>query len=119
MPDIGGRLPTLGRALPGLSRMPFAPRRRGVSASAAAGLGLLGAGLGAALMYLFDPELGPQRRAAARDRVQGWLQQSGAAMDGASRDVASRARGLVIEMRSRWRRGEHDEPTSAQPPTNG
>ncbi|MGH7392505.1 MAG: hypothetical protein ACREM3_24065 [Candidatus Rokuibacteriota bacterium] len=98
--DLGGLVPEVAGRLPDLRGLPFRPRR-GLSATGAAGIGLIAAGLGAALMFMLDPQAGRRRRTSARDRVTSIARRSGAAVDGASRDVATRARGLVIEMRSR------------------
>jgi hypothetical protein len=67
---------------------------------------ILGAGLGAGLMYLFDPEGGRRRRAQARDQLLGLLRQTGDVVNGGSRDMVNRARGLVIEIGSRLQPGE-------------
>lgn len=104
--DITGRLPDVSGRVSDLTRRLQPPRRTGVSRSGAAGLGILGAVVGAGLMFLLDPEMGRRRRALARDKIRSFVRRSGRAMDGASRDVASRARGLVIEMRSRLVRRE-------------
>ena len=62
---------------------------------------LVGAGAGAGLMYLLDPELGTRRRARVRDRLVRARHLTGDAMDATSRDVRNRARGVVAELRSR------------------
>ncbi|HSE93403.1 MAG TPA: hypothetical protein VLF19_08860 [Methylomirabilota bacterium] len=98
--DLTGLVPDVAGRLPDLRDLPFR-RQRGLSATGVAGMGLIAAGLGAALMFMFDPEAGRRRRARARDRVTSFVRRSSVAMDGASRDMANRARGLVIEMRSR------------------
>ena len=62
---------------------------------------LASAGIGAALMYFFDPERGPERRARWRDqamRAGGELQKGGEV--GAS-DTRNRARGLRASLQSR------------------
>jgi|GEM_PF-1723249 len=102
VPDVTGRL----------SDLQFR-RRRGMSGPGVAGVGLLAAGVGAALMYLFDPVAGNRRRALARDMMSGLARRSRTAMDGASRDVANRARGLLVEMRSRLGRREGESETAA------
>src|SRR5262245_47138707 len=99
--DLSSRVPDLARRLPDLRDLPF-QQRRGASATSAAGIGLAAVGLGAALMYLFDPHAGQRRRALMRERLTSFLRRGSAVVDGASRDVANRARGLVIEMRSRF-----------------
>jgi hypothetical protein len=62
---------------------------------------LVGAGAGAGLMYLLDPDLGNRRRARMRDRLVRARHLTGDAMDATSRDVRNRARGVVAELRSR------------------
>jgi hypothetical protein len=92
-------------------RLPFERRgTRGSDATLAVVAGLGGLALGAVLMYLFDPELGMRRRAQLADDAERLARRSGEAMDGASRDVVSRARGLVVELRSRLGREEENGP---------
>jgi BON domain-containing protein len=62
---------------------------------------LVGAGAGAGLMYLLDPDLGNRRRARMRDQLVRARHLTGNAMDATSRDVRNRARGVVAELRSR------------------
>lgn len=62
---------------------------------------LVGAGAGAGLMYLLDPDQGNRRRALMRDRVTHARHLTEDAMDATSRDVRNRARGVVAELRSR------------------
>lgn len=67
---------------------------------------LVGAGAGAGLMYLLDPDLGTRRRARMRDRLMRARHLTGDAMDATSRDVRNRARGVVAELRSRLLPGD-------------
>jgi len=88
------------------------PRRRGahplwVAVGAAAGVGL---------MYFFDPDRGAQRRAIVRDKARRYLRLTSEAVDGRSRDMMNRARGLVVEMRSRA--GRAQERTEPWAPAN-
>lgn len=62
---------------------------------------LVGAGAGAGLMYLLDPDLGNRRRALMRDQLLRARHLTGDAMDATSRDVRNRARGVVAELRAR------------------
>jgi hypothetical protein len=62
---------------------------------------LIGAGAGAGLMYLLDPDLGNRRRALVRDQLVRARHLTEDAMDATSRDVRNRARGVVAELRSR------------------
>lgn len=84
-------------------RIPFERRRRRFTPARASALALLGAIVGAALMYLFDPAQGGRRRALGRDRVVSLARRSGETADSASREALGRARGLLVELRSRWR----------------
>ena len=58
---------------------------------------LAGAGIGAGLMYAFDPRQGPRRRSLARDKAVHLLTQSDDVLAATARDLANRARGLVAE----------------------
>ncbi|HWP45421.1 MAG TPA: SRPBCC family protein [Blastocatellia bacterium] len=59
---------------------------------------LIGAmGLGAGLMYLFDPERGRRRRARVRDKMAHAINKTGNAIDVTSRDIRNRARGILAQ----------------------
>ena len=62
---------------------------------------LVGAGAGAGLMYLLDPDLGNRRRALMRDQLVRARHLTEDAVDATSRDMRNRARGVVAELRSR------------------
>lgn len=62
--------------------------------------GVGGAGVGAALMYLFDPEKGKRRRALLRDKVVHVAHSTGEKLDVKSRDAANRVQGLVARTKS-------------------
>lgn len=62
-----------------------------------------GAGIGAGLMYLLDPQGGKQRRVAARDKAVHACSVSGQAVRKTSVDLANRSRGLVASAGSRLR----------------
>ncbi len=68
----------------------------------------LGAGVGAGLMYLLDPQGGGRRRAMARDKVVHILKKGGEAARKTSRDLGNRTRGLVAEAGSKLRPTEPD-----------
>jgi hypothetical protein len=68
----------------------------------------LGAGLGAGLMFLLDPQAGGRRRALARDKTLHLLKQGGEAARKTSRDLGNRTRGLVAETSSKLRRADAD-----------
>jgi osmotically-inducible protein OsmY len=62
--------------------------------------GVGGLGVGAALMYLFDPERGNRRRALLRDKALHIAHATGEKLDVKSRDAASRLHGLLARTRS-------------------
>jgi hypothetical protein len=88
-----------GRSMAGF----VGPARRGPGAGRLALAAVGGALLGAALMYLFDPEAGRRRRAVARERLGSYVGRTTEAVDETSRHVMARTRGLVVEMRDRLR----------------
>jgi hypothetical protein len=56
---------------------------------------LAGIGLGAALMYVFDPRMGRRRRATARDKMIRMAHQAQDAADVVARDMKNRVSGLA------------------------
>ncbi len=56
---------------------------------------LAGMGLGAGLMYAFDPRMGRRRRTLARDKMVRTAHQVQDAADVVARDMKNRARGLA------------------------
>ena len=62
-----------------------------------------GMGVGAALMYAFDPEDGRRRRARARDQLVHLKRKSEDAIGVTVRDMSHRAQGLVAEARAAFR----------------
>ena len=67
-----------------------------------------GLGLGAALMYIFDPDRGKRRRALIRDKVEAAGNKLSDTADKMQRDLRNRAYGVVAEAKSVFR---HDEVT--------
>jgi uncharacterized membrane protein len=66
-----------------------------------------GAAVGAAAMYLSDPDRGKRRRAVARDKMQSIVSHTSGALDVASRDLGNRVQGLRAQAnRMLRRRGE-------------
>src|SRR5690348_12498581 len=55
-------------------------------------------GMGAGLMYFFDPDRGRSRRALIREQFQSGLRQLDDALDVAVRDLSNRTRGLASEL---------------------
>ena len=81
--------------------------------SALGGIGL-GAGLGAGLMYLLDPDRGSRRRAIARDKITSAVNRTGQAIGEKSRDLRNRARGIAAETGSLLRSSQAAEKADVQ-----
>jgi hypothetical protein len=66
-------------------------------------LGILvgGLGLGAALMYVLDPERGKRRRAIVRDKALSGAHEAGERIAARSRDLSNRARGVAAGLKSK------------------
>lgn len=64
---------------------------------------LKGLGLGAGLMYFYDPQLGRRRRKLAADQLRHALSELGEAADVACRDACNRLQGCVAEATSSLR----------------
>lgn len=62
---------------------------------------LTSAGIGAALVYLFDPVSGNRRRTLMRERANRTVHDAQRFLDAASRDLQNRSLGMIEEMRSR------------------
>lgn len=54
-------------------------------------------GIGAGMMYFFDPEEGSRRRALVRDQITGALNSSDQLIDKAGRDLRNRTQGVLYE----------------------
>jgi hypothetical protein len=67
-----------------------------------------GIGVGAALMYVLDPERGRRRRAMARDKAVSFANKTGDVVAKRSRDLANRAKGVAAEARSAFDREDGD-----------
>jgi uncharacterized membrane protein len=61
---------------------------------------IVGAGVGAGLMYLYDPQMGRRRRALTRDKLLSLNHRIDDSVDVTTRDFTNRAVGLWAEMRS-------------------
>ena len=68
-----------------------------------------GAGLGAGLMYLLDPDYGRRRRAVLRDGLASAAVRATRRVNLAARDLGHRASGLVAEL------GPHSRPDRPVP----
>lgn len=76
-----------------------------------AGAMLLGGlGLGAALMYVLDPERGKRRRALVRDKAVSASKKAGGSLGARSRDWKNRAKGVAAEVRSLAHKNEVSDP---------
>jgi uncharacterized membrane protein len=73
-----------------------------------------GIGLGAGLMYIFDPDKGRRRRATARDAAHQIANALDDALGKTSRDLSNRAQGLVAELDSIFRCEEADDDVVAE-----
>ena len=67
---------------------------------------ITGLGLGAALMYVLDPERGKRRRGLVRDKALSAARKAGDTIDARSRDWRNRARGVAAELKAK-RRSEY------------
>lgn len=61
---------------------------------------LSGIGIGATLMYLFDPKGGNRRRALIRDKAVGLTNDAREAINSKAEDLSNRAKGLMHEAKS-------------------
>ena len=61
---------------------------------------LTGFGIGAALMYLFDPDRGGRRRALIRDKAVKLNRQTRDALEGKAKDLSNRAKGVAHELKA-------------------
>ncbi|HYY69063.1 MAG TPA: BON domain-containing protein, partial [Terriglobales bacterium] len=75
---------------------------------------LTGAGIGAGLMYLMDPDRGNRRRMLVRDQAVHGLHLGARAADKAIRDLQNRARGTVAEAWAGFRREEMPDAVIAE-----
>lgn len=69
---------------------------------------LVGVGVGAALMYFFDPDRGEHRRTLVRDKVEAAGNKASDYAEKMGRDLRNRAYGMVEETKALFR---HEEVT--------
>ena len=62
---------------------------------------LVTVGLGAGLMYFFDPQQGNRRRALVRDQINRWISDLDYSIDKGRQDLRNRTRGVLSEMTAR------------------
>jgi hypothetical protein len=72
---------------------------------------LAGAGLGACLMFLLDPDRGGRRRALVRDKVVRGGRMACRGADAAFRDMRNRAAGILHDARGTLQQDEVDDET--------
>jgi len=63
---------------------------------------LIGVGVGAAILYMADPQTGRRRRALAKDQFVRASRKARKVLDGSGRELANRTSGLVAATRRRW-----------------
>jgi hypothetical protein len=104
----------------------FREMRRGRNAAPGLLMLLTGAGIGALVMYLIDPEQGRRRRAVMRDKLISASNQAADFINSKSRDLSNRAQGTVAEARSslgieggEQSQARQQQPTSSQPAPRG
>jgi hypothetical protein len=74
-----------------------------------------GIGIGAAIMYLFDPQGGNRRRTLIRDKAIKFNRQTRESIEAKAKDLSNRAKGAVHELKSAVSSG--NEPAAEQPVT--
>ena len=72
---------------------------------------ICGAGIGAGLMFLFDPARGARRRSLVRDKVVRAAHKTHDAYDATRRDIGNRLSGTAAEMRARLSVDDADDWT--------
>ena len=70
---------------------------------------LTGVGIGAAAMYVLDPEAGTKRRTLARDKMTEAKKKVGHIASATAQDLDNRATGMVSEVRSRFSHEKVDD----------
>jgi hypothetical protein len=73
-----------------------------------------GIGIGAALMYLFDPNGGNRRRAFIRDKAVALKNDAELAISGRAQDLSNRAKGLMHEAKSAFSSEENQNAEQQQ-----
>jgi uncharacterized membrane protein len=75
---------------------------------------IFGAGIGAALMYVFDPDRGTRRRAALREQALSTSNRLRDAADTTIKDTRNRAKGIRSSLLSRWRKAPATDEALAE-----
>jgi len=77
-----------------------------------------GLGAGAALMYFMDPEKGRTRRTQVQDKFNGLSNDLRHGIEGRSKDLSNRAKGLLHEAKSTFNRsGERNAQNMGHMPS--
>ena len=72
---------------------------------------LVGAGIGAAVVFILDPGRGGRRRALVRDKIVRASRLTRDGLDATARDMSNRARGIAARTRGRLWNGEVSDDT--------
>jgi CBS domain-containing protein len=103
--DIGRTVEQISEPYPSYARPGFGQERQHRGRNMASGpmaLGTLCMGIGAGLMYLFDPLGGSGRRRRVRSRTSSMSHSSAEAVESKSRHLRNRAAGILAIAKSRW-----------------
>jgi CBS domain-containing protein len=79
------------------------PRTGNASVANSLAIGAVCLGVGAGLMYLFDPNRGRTRRAIARDKATSLYSASGEVVSRTAQDLRNRAAGVASNTKSMWK----------------
>ena len=75
-----------------------------------------GLGIGALIMYLFDPQGGNRRRALIREKAVKFNRQARESIVGKARDISNRAHGIAHDFKLGT---AHDNDVEARPASRG
>jgi hypothetical protein len=70
---------------------------------------LIGAALGAGVLFMADPQSGRRRRALVRDKLVRATHATREALDATARDASNRIRGTIAASRSAWQPAEVED----------
>lgn len=75
---------------------------------------LSGIGIGAALMYLFDPREGNRRRSLIKDKATALKNDAAEAISGKAEDLSNRAKGLIHDAKSAFSNSGEEQKSTGQ-----
>src|SRR5262245_50839943 len=75
---------------------------------------LIGAGIGAAVAFVIDPDRGTRRRALIRDKTVRAARLTRNAVHATACDMSNRGRGVIAATRGRFRREQLDDVTLSE-----